>query len=83
MMKERYYLTRDGGKEREVTVDEFVNAEMEACFHGPGHYETPKSPATAGFSKTWYPNTDRERSLYGRVDFVRAEENDWLLRELS
>lgn len=67
---ERYYLTRDNGKEREVTMHEFVMAELEAGFHGPGHYEKPERPATGGFSKTWYPNTDHERNLYGRVDYA-------------
>lgn len=82
---DRYFITRDNGREREVTVEEFVMAEREAGFNGPGHYSNPVSPATGSFSKTWYPNTERERNLSGRTEYVSGpqRESDWLLGDVK
>lgn len=44
----KYFVTREG-IEREVTVEQFCYAEREAGFRGPGHHETPMSPATYSF----------------------------------
>lgn len=57
-MEARYFLTREGDQEKEVTKQEFVRAERSAGFRSP--LGSSDEPATAGFS---------DNDVYGRVEF--------------
>ena len=45
------YLTRSSKYEdfKEVSLAEYIQAEKNAGFNGPGHHKTPKEPATYYF----------------------------------
>lgn len=59
----KYFVTRNG-VEREVTVSEFCSAERSAGFRGPGHHETPMSPATHSFGNN---------GISGRTSYIPDE----------
>lgn len=40
--------------QHDVTLAEWIDAERQAGFSGPGHFASPRSPATAGFTGNGY-----------------------------
>lgn len=63
MRKERYFLKRNDEEEKEVSQQEFINAERASGFH-------PKSgdgPATGGFSNS-------RTGWNGRTEYVPEED---------
>lgn len=68
--EERYYVTRRGN-ELEVSVEDFVKAEREAGFRGPGHHLDPVRPATSSFTKSRYDSVNKVYDeISGRTAFI-------------
>ncbi len=60
--RDRYFLTENGGSEREVDLPTYLNAERRAGFHN--HYG-PDRPATGGFS-----HLGQGLHLRGRIEYA-------------
>ncbi len=64
--RDRYFITENGGEEREVDLPAYLNAERRAGFHS---YYGADQPATGGFS-----HSGRDLNLRGRIEYgTRAE----------